>query len=112
MTERSSGGLDERRRKLLFRAWRRGVREMADQPQTPDLMTWVDFAARAASIAHVAAGWTRDSLNPRGTESKIAELSDVRRFTDDIRGRLDRMEAYVVNLQGKEKKDAERKRPQ
>jgi antitoxin CptB len=28
MTERSSQGLDERRRKLLFRAWRRGVREM------------------------------------------------------------------------------------
>jgi antitoxin CptB len=27
MTERSSEGLDERRRKLLFRAWRRGVRE-------------------------------------------------------------------------------------
>lgn len=28
MTERSSEGLDTRRRKLLFRAWRRGVREM------------------------------------------------------------------------------------
>jgi antitoxin CptB len=28
MTERSSAGLDMRRRKLLFRAWRRGVREM------------------------------------------------------------------------------------
>ena len=28
MTERSSQGLDTRRRKLLFRAWRRGVREM------------------------------------------------------------------------------------
>ncbi len=28
MTERSSEGLDERRRKLLFWAWRRGVREM------------------------------------------------------------------------------------
>jgi antitoxin CptB len=28
MTERSSEGLDERRRKILFRAWRRGVREM------------------------------------------------------------------------------------
>jgi antitoxin CptB len=28
MTERSSDGLDARRRKLLFRAWRRGVREM------------------------------------------------------------------------------------
>ena len=28
MTERSSEGLDERRRKLLFRAWQRGVREM------------------------------------------------------------------------------------
>ncbi len=28
MTERTSDGLDERRRKLLFRAWRRGVREM------------------------------------------------------------------------------------
>jgi len=28
MTERSSEGLDVRRRKLLFRAWRRGVREM------------------------------------------------------------------------------------
>jgi antitoxin CptB len=28
MTTRSSAGLDERRRKLLFRAWRRGVREM------------------------------------------------------------------------------------
>ncbi|HUZ31549.1 MAG TPA: succinate dehydrogenase assembly factor 2 [Xanthobacteraceae bacterium] len=28
MTERSSAGLDERQRKLLFRAWRRGVREM------------------------------------------------------------------------------------
>jgi antitoxin CptB len=28
MTERSSDGLDTRRRKLLFRAWRRGVREM------------------------------------------------------------------------------------
>ena len=28
MTERSSAGLDERRRRLLFRAWRRGVREM------------------------------------------------------------------------------------
>ena len=28
MTQRSSAGLDERRRKLLFRAWRRGVREM------------------------------------------------------------------------------------
>jgi antitoxin CptB len=28
MTERSSKGLDVRRRKLLFRAWRRGVREM------------------------------------------------------------------------------------
>ena len=28
MTERSSEGLDERPRKLLFRAWRRGVREM------------------------------------------------------------------------------------
>ncbi len=28
MTERSSGALDVRRRKLLFRAWRRGVREM------------------------------------------------------------------------------------
>jgi antitoxin CptB len=27
MTERSSAGLDERRRRLLFRAWRRGVRE-------------------------------------------------------------------------------------
>ncbi len=28
MTQRSSEGLDVRRRKLLFRAWRRGVREM------------------------------------------------------------------------------------
>jgi antitoxin CptB len=28
MTERSSKGLDVRRRKLLFRAWRRGVREI------------------------------------------------------------------------------------
>jgi antitoxin CptB len=28
MTARSSHGLDVRRRKLLFRAWRRGVREM------------------------------------------------------------------------------------
>jgi len=28
MTERSSEGLSERQRKLLFRAWRRGVREM------------------------------------------------------------------------------------
>jgi antitoxin CptB len=28
MTGRSSEGLDVRRRKLLFRAWRRGVREM------------------------------------------------------------------------------------
>ena len=28
MTERSSAGLDGRRRRLLFRAWRRGVREM------------------------------------------------------------------------------------
>jgi antitoxin CptB len=28
MTERSSEGLDPRRRRLLFRAWRRGVREM------------------------------------------------------------------------------------
>jgi antitoxin CptB len=28
MTQRSSQGLSERRRKLLFRAWRRGVREM------------------------------------------------------------------------------------
>jgi antitoxin CptB len=28
MTERSSEGLDTRRRKLLIRAWRRGVREM------------------------------------------------------------------------------------
>jgi len=28
MTERSSAGLDERRRRLLLRAWRRGVREM------------------------------------------------------------------------------------
>ena len=28
MTERSSAGLDVRRRRLLFRAWRRGVREM------------------------------------------------------------------------------------
>ena len=27
MTERSSAGLDERRRRILFRAWRRGVRE-------------------------------------------------------------------------------------
>lgn len=27
MTERSSDGLDVRRRKILFRAWRRGVRE-------------------------------------------------------------------------------------
>jgi antitoxin CptB len=28
VTERSSAGLDERRRRLLFRSWRRGVREM------------------------------------------------------------------------------------
>jgi antitoxin CptB len=28
VTERSSEGLDTRRRRLLFRAWRRGVREM------------------------------------------------------------------------------------
>ena len=28
MTERSSEGLDPRRRRILFRAWRRGVREM------------------------------------------------------------------------------------
>ena len=28
MTERSSEGLDARRRRLLFRSWRRGVREM------------------------------------------------------------------------------------
>jgi antitoxin CptB len=28
MTERSSQGLDARRRRLLFRAWRRGVREI------------------------------------------------------------------------------------
>jgi antitoxin CptB len=28
MTQRSSEGLDVRRRRLLFRAWRRGVREM------------------------------------------------------------------------------------
>jgi antitoxin CptB len=27
MTERTSDGLDPRRRRLLFRAWRRGVRE-------------------------------------------------------------------------------------
>ena len=27
MTERSSEGLNERRKRLLFRAWRRGVRE-------------------------------------------------------------------------------------
>jgi antitoxin CptB len=27
MTERSSEGLNDRRKKLLFRAWRRGVRE-------------------------------------------------------------------------------------
>jgi antitoxin CptB len=27
MTERSSEGLDDRRKRLLFRAWRRGVRE-------------------------------------------------------------------------------------
>jgi antitoxin CptB len=27
MTERSSDGLDTRRKRLLFRAWRRGVRE-------------------------------------------------------------------------------------
>jgi antitoxin CptB len=27
-TARSSGGLDVRRRKLLFRAWHRGIREM------------------------------------------------------------------------------------
>jgi antitoxin CptB len=27
-TTRSSDGLDERRRKLLFRAWHRGIREM------------------------------------------------------------------------------------
>jgi hypothetical protein len=63
-----------------------------DDHKTTDRMTWGDFAARAASIAHVASGWTRDSLNPRGTESKIAALSDVRRFTQDIRDRLDRME--------------------
>ncbi len=28
MTERSSEGLDARRKRLLFRSWRRGVREM------------------------------------------------------------------------------------
>jgi antitoxin CptB len=28
MTERTSDGLDVRRRRLLFRAWRRGVREI------------------------------------------------------------------------------------
>lgn len=28
MTERTSEGLDARRKRLLFRAWRRGVREM------------------------------------------------------------------------------------
>jgi antitoxin CptB len=28
MTERTSEGLDTRRKRLLFRAWRRGVREM------------------------------------------------------------------------------------
>jgi antitoxin CptB len=28
MTERSSEGLNERQRKVLFRAWRRGVREI------------------------------------------------------------------------------------
>jgi antitoxin CptB len=28
MTERSSAGLDARRRRLLYRAWHRGVREM------------------------------------------------------------------------------------
>jgi antitoxin CptB len=28
MTERTSEGLDVRRKRLLFRAWRRGVREM------------------------------------------------------------------------------------
>jgi antitoxin CptB len=27
-TSRSSGGLDERRRRLLFRSWHRGIREM------------------------------------------------------------------------------------
>ena len=28
MTERSSDGLDRRRRRLLFRSWHRGIREM------------------------------------------------------------------------------------
>ncbi|MDI3471510.1 MAG: Succinate dehydrogenase flavin-adding protein, antitoxin of CptAB toxin-antitoxin [Pseudolabrys sp.] len=66
MTSRSSVGLDERRRRLLFRSWHRGIREvdlvlgrfadatlagMSDaelddyeavlEAPTPDLMAWV-----------------------------------------------------------------------
>ena len=66
MTSRSSEGLDERRRRLLFRSWHRGIREvdlvlgrfadaaLADMSDaelddyeavldvpTPDLMAWV-----------------------------------------------------------------------
>ena len=56
MTQRSSEGLDERRRRLLFRAWRRGVREMDlimgrfadayieqfDEPALDDLETLIE----------------------------------------------------------------------
>jgi antitoxin CptB len=94
MTERSSDGLDERRRKLLFRAWRRGVREMdliigrfADahidkfdpkdlddfehliEAPNADLYAWVTGAERAPPAYDTAVLATLIAFHSRGNEN-------------------------------------------
>jgi len=100
MTERSSEGLDVRRRKLLFRAWRRGVREMdlivgrfADAHiETLDDSGLDDFehlieAPNAALYAWVVGG---ESIPADYDTAVLARLKEFHRHAGKMRGKEDR----------------------
>ncbi|MBX3088923.1 MAG: hypothetical protein KF742_10550 [Cryobacterium sp.] len=48
-------------------------------------MTYADFSKRCARLAALAASWAADSLDMEGK----VQSSDVFRFTDEVRKRLD-----------------------
>ncbi|EGP57375.1 hypothetical protein Agau_C201679 [Agrobacterium tumefaciens F2] len=58
-------------------------------------LTEAQFAQQCAYIAKNAAAWAGDTLTLPENHHRPADANMVRRFTDEMRGRLDRLDEWA-----------------
>lgn len=58
-------------------------------------LTEAQFAQQCAYIAKNASAWAGDTLTLPENHHRPAEVNMVKRFTDEIRGRLDRLDEWA-----------------